>query len=93
MSVEIHLTDNVPFYTNLDKISGRVILTLLADESVSSIQVKLEGESTTRLLGPESQRLVTRPHEGRVGPNVQAELHKVNAFKSEGRKDGRFPGG
>lgn len=58
-----------PSYTNLDVISGRVILKVSSNSVVSSITVKLEGESKTRLLAPgliehEKQRPV-------------AELHKV----------------
>ncbi|RAL64113.1 hypothetical protein DID88_003301 [Monilinia fructigena] len=52
MSVRIQLDNPHTFYTNLDFISGRVILNLTSDEAVSRIVVKLEGESKTRLLRP-----------------------------------------
>lgn len=52
MSVRIQLDNPHTFYTNLDFISGRVILNLTSDETVSKIVVKLEGESRTRLLRP-----------------------------------------
>lgn len=59
MSVRIALDDPHAFYTNLDFISGRVILSLASDENVSAILVKLEGESRTILMrptGPPGQR-------------------------------------
>lgn len=55
MSVRVQL-DQEPgdVYTNLDFVRGRVLLTLPTDATVSSITVKLEGESKTRLDGPKS---------------------------------------
>jgi hypothetical protein len=50
MFVRIDLDDPRPLYTNLDFISGRVILRLTRDEKVSAIRVKLEGESRTVVL-------------------------------------------
>lgn len=52
MSVRIQLDDPHAFYTNLDYISGRVILSLGSDENVSAVVVKLEGESRTLLIRP-----------------------------------------
>jgi hypothetical protein len=52
MSVRIQLDNPHSFYTNLDFISGRVILSLTSDESISAILVKLEGESRTVLMRP-----------------------------------------
>ena len=52
MSVRIQLDNPHSFYTNLDFISGRVILSLTSDENVSAITVKLEGESRTVLMRP-----------------------------------------
>ncbi|KAE9372868.1 hypothetical protein N431DRAFT_376141, partial [Stipitochalara longipes BDJ] len=45
MSVQIQLDDPKRVYTNLETISGRIVLSLSHDESVSAIVVKLEGES------------------------------------------------
>ena len=56
MSVRIQLDDPHTFYTNLDFISGKVILHLTSDENVSAILVKLEGESTTVLMRPMEPR-------------------------------------
>ena len=39
------------YYTNLDFVSGNLILNLINEEDVSAITVKLEGESRTRLMG------------------------------------------
>src|ERR1700760_381838 len=39
-------------YTNLDFVSGNVILILPQDATISAVTVKLEGESTTRLGAP-----------------------------------------
>lgn len=52
MSVRIQLDNPHAFYTNLDQISGRIILSLTSDENVSAIIVKLEGESRTILTRP-----------------------------------------
>ena len=41
-------------FTNLDWVSGKIVLTLPSDASISAITVKLEGESRTRLAGPKS---------------------------------------
>lgn len=55
MSVRVQLDQNPgDVYTNLDFVTGRVLLTLPTDATVSSITVKLEGESKTRLDGPKS---------------------------------------
>ena len=52
MSVRIKLENPPPFYTNLDIISGRVIIDLPSNENISAIIVKLEGESKTVLARP-----------------------------------------
>ena len=57
MSVRSHLDDPHAFYTNLDFISGRVILNLSREDDVSAILVKLEGESNTRMAIPEDPRM------------------------------------
>ncbi|KAH8808060.1 hypothetical protein F5884DRAFT_881689, partial [Xylogone sp. PMI_703] len=70
--------DNPPsFYTNLDFITGKVILVLTKDENVGGIHVKLEGESTTRLLRPYQR------YPGQVDPRanqrqtIVLENHKI----------------
>ena len=60
---------NVTF-TNLDEISGRVVLRCGKNVDVSLIVVKLEGESRTRLLSPD-----VGPRNERPRPSV--EYHKI----------------
>ncbi|KAL5334842.1 hypothetical protein BJX70DRAFT_376829 [Aspergillus crustosus] len=52
MSVAIHLDRAHTHFTNLDFISGKIVLTLSSEASIAGIQVKLEAESRTRLAGP-----------------------------------------
>ncbi|EXJ87524.1 hypothetical protein A1O3_04484 [Capronia epimyces CBS 606.96] len=53
MSVHIQLDQaKSRCYTNLDFVSGIVILNLPNDATISAITAKLEGESRTRLAGP-----------------------------------------
>ena len=52
MLVSIGLENPHEHYTNLDVILGKVFLKVPNPTNVSSIVVKLEGESRTRLLAP-----------------------------------------
>lgn len=52
MSIRIVLDNPPEFFTNLDFISGRVILSLHRSESITNVIVKLEGESRTALAVP-----------------------------------------
>lgn len=54
MIVQLHLDqhENYTHFTNLDLLSGKVLLRVPNPGNVSSIVVKLEGESRTRLLAP-----------------------------------------
>lgn len=64
---------NVSF-TNLDEISGRVVVRRAKSADITTIVVKLEGESRTRLMssaGPDGER-----------PKPQLEYHKVRLFDS-----------
>lgn len=74
MSLRIHLDGPSATYTNLDIVTGRVILNLPAQASFSSIIVKLEGESRTRLQG-------IRPgaySDGQQGkPTTETEFHRL----------------
>ncbi|ESZ94463.1 hypothetical protein SBOR_5181 [Sclerotinia borealis F-4128] len=70
------------FYTNLDFISGRVILNLTSDEAISKIVVKLEGESKTRLSKPPSVLYTQGPnppalYTRRDRQEICEENHKV----------------
>ncbi|KAI0387134.1 hypothetical protein F5Y04DRAFT_77501 [Hypomontagnella monticulosa] len=80
MSIRIAL-DNAPeFYTNLDFISGRVILSLQRPETIGNVIVKLEGESHTALTVPGDRddyyRSRAPASDGRVG-NIVTENHKI----------------
>jgi hypothetical protein len=58
MSIRIILDNPPEFYTNLDVITGQVILHLPRQEHVGTIVVKLEGESRTALgIPPETPGL------------------------------------
>ena len=73
MSVRVQLDRPHAHFTNLDLISGRVVLSLSSDEAVSSIVVKLEGESKTRLAGPRAIH-----HERQNSKKTELEVHKVS---------------
>jgi len=59
-------------FTNLDVVSGRVQLRLTAPTQITTITVKLEGESRTRLLSPGRPELKEKPR-------PVLEVHKVSA--------------
>lgn len=54
MSIRIALADPPEFYTNLDIISGKIILGISRPEEIGAVTVKLEGESKTALGIPNS---------------------------------------
>lgn len=67
-SIVLDQPGNVSF-TNLDLISGRVVVRCSKSVDITTIVVKLEGESRTRLMsagGPDGER-----------PKPQLEYHKV----------------
>jgi len=70
MIVSISLEHPHTHYTNLDVIQGRVFLRVPNPTTVSSIIVKLEGESRTRLLA------AIRP-DRRERQKPVLEVHKV----------------
>ena len=59
-------------YTNLDFVSGNVILILPQDATISAVTVKLEGESTTRLGAPKFPN-----NERSEKKRSELEVHKV----------------
>ncbi len=75
MSVSILLDKPHNCFTNLDFISGRVVLQIPYNETISAIVVKLEGESKTRLMSyvDQSGRPSGREH-------TQLEVHKVSEY-------------
>ncbi|KAI8962910.1 hypothetical protein F5Y11DRAFT_321418 [Daldinia sp. FL1419] len=81
MSIRIVLDNPPEFYTNLDHISGRVILSLNRPETIGNVIVKLEGESRTALtlpvMGDRDDHYRPRPPTvGGVG-NIVTENHKI----------------
>lgn len=65
MSATIQLDRPHAHFTNLDFLSGRVVLQLYSETSIAGIQVKLEGESRTRLADNSDRK------------RTEAEVHKV----------------
>lgn len=71
MHAQIALESPYNVYTNLDFIRGKVILRLQTPTPITSILVKLEGESRTRLMTPGNK-------EGGERPRPVDETHKVS---------------
>src|ERR1700754_4765772 len=59
-------------YTNLDFVSGNVILILPQDATISAVTVKLEGESKSRLAAPKFP-----DNERSDKKRSELEVHKV----------------
>ncbi|KAF9691888.1 hypothetical protein EKO04_010130 [Ascochyta lentis] len=74
MLVSITLDHPHEHYTNLDVIQGRVFLRVPNPTNISSIVVKLEGESKTRLLAPIHP---SRPDKQRPVLEVHKVLYKT----------------
>lgn len=74
MLVSIALDHPHEHYTNLDVIQGRVFLRVPNPTNISSIVVKLEGESKTRLLAPIHP---SRPDKQRPVLEVHKVLYKT----------------
>ncbi|KAL8777296.1 MAG: hypothetical protein Q9213_007923 [Squamulea squamosa] len=78
MSIRIQLNNAQSLYTNLDFIGGKAILSLTREEDISAINVKLEGESKSRLEGeppiPYGYGGMRRRGEATV---VETEVHKI----------------
>lgn len=70
MLVSLSLEHPHQHYTNLDVIQGKVSLRVPNAATVSSVVVKLEGESRTRLMAP-----VRADRPERMRPVL--EVHKV----------------
>ncbi|KAK2762427.1 hypothetical protein FQN53_007531 [Emmonsiellopsis sp. PD_33] len=71
MALRIQLDRPHAHFTNLDFITGKVILHLHNDTSISSVVVKLEGESMTRLAAPKY------PGADREKMREEIEVHKI----------------
>lgn len=82
MSIRIALDNQPEFYTNLDVITGRVVLSLNRAEQIGGIIVKLEGESRTALTMPSGFDDYGTPMPARMPGsmppgNVMGESHKL----------------
>ncbi|KAH8785378.1 hypothetical protein F5883DRAFT_86012 [Diaporthe sp. PMI_573] len=82
MSIRIALANPPEFYTNLDAISGKIILGISRPEQIGAVIVKLEGESKTALGAPDATDLpLGAPSRRRatVAENSQTlhENHKI----------------
>jgi hypothetical protein len=75
MSVRIQFDKANACHTNLDFVTGRVLLILQSDTTVQAITVKLEGESKTRLAGPRSTNAERNDKQ-----KVELEIHKVRKW-------------
>lgn len=73
MAASIKLDKPHSHFTNLDHITGRVVLQLHSDTAISAIHVKLEGESRTRLSAPRSDR---------DRKKAEIEVHKVSYLRA-----------
>ena len=69
MNVRILLDRPRSFFTNLDEVSGKVVLKSNSPQAVTNITVKLEGESRTRLIMQDPDR--------KDRPKPVLEVHKV----------------
>jgi hypothetical protein len=82
MSIRIALDNPPEFYTNLDYVQGRIVLSLNRPEQVGNIVVKLEGESNTALIVPSGQDPGLGPPRtsglpGGLSGNITSENHKL----------------
>ena len=75
MSVRIQFDKPNACHTNLDFVTGRVILTLQSDTTLQAITVKLEGESKTRLAGVRSTNADRNDKQ-----KIEVETHKVRKW-------------
>ncbi|KAJ5273872.1 hypothetical protein N7478_008997 [Penicillium angulare] len=72
MSATVLLDSQHSHYTNLDTLSGRVVLSLPTEAAIAGIQVKLEGVSQTRLSGPRHPQNVNSEKK-----RTELEIHKI----------------
>ena len=79
MAVHLQLDKPHSCFTNLDLITGKVILSIFTEETISAINVKLESESRTRLAAP--VRGGPGGHRNRDrNTQLEIEVHKVSEY-------------
>lgn len=66
------------YFTNLDFISGKLILNLTNEEDITAITVKLEGESRTRLIGIAGRTQQNAFSYDDRRQQTEMEIHKVS---------------
>ncbi|KAI5843975.1 hypothetical protein DFP73DRAFT_478350 [Morchella snyderi] len=69
-SVRIELDNRGGTFTCLDYVTGRVIMNINTEETISAITVKMEGISRTRLIPPRSE-------DGRDSKRAEIEIHRL----------------
>ncbi|KAB8216791.1 hypothetical protein BDV33DRAFT_178328 [Aspergillus novoparasiticus] len=72
MSATLYIDRPHTHFTNLDFLTGKVVVKLTSETQISGIQVKLEGESRTRLSGPRHPH-----HEQSDKKRTEIEVHKI----------------
>lgn len=77
MSATLYIDSPHTHFTNLDFLTGKVVVKLNSETQISGIQVKLEGESRTRLSGPRHPH-----HEQSDKKRTEIEVHKVRRLFS-----------
>ena len=88
MSVRVELKQRHNCYTNFDFVEGRVLLSILQQETIAAITVKLEGESRTRLAGQVPMR-GRGQYDGFQNEQTQLEVHKVSTYSRPYHSIGR----
>ena len=73
MTARVQLDQPRALFTNYDFVTGRIWLHLTSEEAISSIVVKLEGESKTRLVDYGNPA-----HDRKTRGTVELEVHKVS---------------
>jgi hypothetical protein len=86
MPVQILLDQPPTVWTNLDQIKGKVVLRLDSQSSITSIVVKLEGESKTKLV---TQGALTAQPDLGERPRAYEEFHKVGRSLIESQEAGK----
>lgn len=78
--MKIHLDRQHPHFTNLDFITGRVVLNIFNNETISAIVVKLEGTSSTHINVAQlpQQEQLARAFNSRGRRQLELEVHKVS---------------
>ncbi|KAI5778480.1 hypothetical protein EDC01DRAFT_674459 [Geopyxis carbonaria] len=79
MSIRVDLDNRLTTFTCFDHVCGKVVLNLPSDDTVSSVTVKMEGISRTRLEppGPEETGGPIPPGRPRERRRAEVEVHRI----------------